>query len=224
MQQDLNEWLERAIDLGFSEGPERPPSADASPRPLTEAAAPPSLLTIRETLGDCQRCGLCEGRQHIVFGEGETAADLMIIGEGPGANEDRQGRPFVGAAGELLTAMIEKGLGVPRSGVYITNVVKCRPPKNRDPLPEEVAACAPFLRDQIRAVAPRAILILGAVALRSLVPGPGGIRKRRGHWVEIDGIPALPTYHPSYLLRQPEEKRAAWQDLKALIQRLGWQR
>jgi len=215
MSNPWKEWIERAQDLGFTEAP-----VFTSPRPHT--GPPSSLAEIRADLGDCQRCGLCAERQNVVFGDGPPTADLMIIGEGPGAQEDRQGLPFVGAAGELLTAMIEKGLQRPRGEVYITNVVKCRPPNNRDPKPEEVAACAPFLEAQIRAVQPRALLIMGAVALRTLVPGPGGIRKRRGTWVEVLGIPALPTYHPSYLLRQPEEKRDAWKDLQALIAHMGW--
>lgn len=217
MPNPWKEWIERAQDLGFTEAPTLKPTGAGG-------ALAPTLTSVRSDLGDCQRCGLCEGRQNIVFGEGSPEAELMIIGEGPGAHEDRQGRPFVGAAGDLLTAMVEKGLGVPREAVYITNVVKCRPPKNRDPHPDEVAACSPFLEAQIRAIQPRALLLMGAVALRCLVPGPGGIRKRRGQWVEVLGIPALPTYHPSYLLRQPEEKRAAWQDLQALIVHMGWSR
>ena len=215
MSNPWKEWIERAQDLGFTEAPILAPQK-APPQPRS------TLADVRADLGDCQRCGLCSERQNLVFGDGPATADLMIIGEGPSPHDDQQGLPFVGAAGELLTAMIEKGLQRPRSEVYITNVVKCHAPNNRDPKPEEVAACAPFLESQIRAVQPRALLVMGAVALQALAPEPGDIRQRRGTWLEVLGIPTLPTHHPNYLLKQPDKKREAWKDLQALITHMGW--
>jgi DNA polymerase len=180
-----------------------------------------SLETVREQLGECTRCGLCEGRSTIVFGDGNPDADLMFIGEGPGEQEDRQGLPFVGRAGELLTQMIEKGIGVPRSDVYICNIVKCRPPRNRTPLPPEVSACRPFLDGQIRAVAPKVIVTLGKPAASLLLDREIAITRLRGTWQDYQGIPLMPTLHPAYVLRQytPENRRAVWQDLQAALER-----
>jgi DNA polymerase len=193
--------------------------------PISGAAldfgASPTLESVRETLGDCRRCGLSQGRTQIVFGDGHPDADLMFIGEGPGAEEDRRGLPFVGRAGELLTAMIEKGLGIPRSEVYICNVVKCRPPENRTPLPDEVRSCSPFLDAQIAAVKPKAIVALGKPAASRLLGREVAITRIRGTWQEYRGIPVMPTLHPAYLLRQytPGNRRAVWQDLKAALER-----
>lgn len=180
--------------------------------PLDPALA---LRRIQDDLGDCRRCGLCHGRRNIVFGVGDPSADLVVVGEGPGEQEDRQGEPFVGPAGEMLDRMLAHVLGLQRSEVYICNVVKCRPPQNRNPEPDEVAACMPFLERQIEAVAPKMILVLGAVAFRSLFAGQGGILANRGKWRTWRNIPALPTFHPAYLLRKPEDKRLAFEDLKA---------
>ncbi len=181
----------------------------------------PSLETVRAELGDCRRCSLCEGRRTIVFGDGHPDADLLFIGEGPGEQEDRQGLPFVGRAGELLTQMIEKGIGIPRSKVYICNIVKCRPPQNRNPLPPEVSACRPFLDGQIRAVAPKVIVTLGKPAASLLLGRDIAITRVRGTWHEYQGIPLMPTLHPAYVLRQytPENRRAVWEDLKAAYDR-----
>lgn len=181
----------------------------------------PTLEAVEAHLGDCTRCGLCEGRSRIVFGVGDPNADLLFIGEGPGAEEDKRGEPFVGRAGELLTSMIEKGLGIPRSSVYICNIVKCRPPRNRTPLPPEVAACRPFLDGQIRAVAPRVIVTLGKPAASLLLDREIAITRLRGTWHEYQGIPLMPTLHPAYLLRQytPANRRAVWEDLKAAHER-----
>ena len=201
---------------------------DSAPEPAGDAsnALPwtdhrPSLEEVRTHLGDCTRCELCRGRSTIVFGDGNPEADLMFIGEGPGEQEDRTGLPFVGRAGELLTQMIEKGIGIPRSEVYICNIVKCRPPQNRNPLPPEVSACRPFLDGQIRAVAPRVIVTLGKPAASLLLDREVAITRLRGVWQEYQGIPLMPTLHPAYVLRQytPENRRAVWQDLMAAFER-----
>jgi len=180
-----------------------------------------SLEEVRRELGECTRCPLCEGRNRIVFGDGNPKAALMFIGEGPGEEEDRRGLPFVGRAGELLTRMIERGLQIPRSEVYICNIVKCRPPRNRTPRPEEVATCKPFLDGQIEAVQPRAIVALGRPAASLLLGRDVPITKVRGIWHEYRGIPLMPTFHPAYLLRQytTENRQAVWEDLKAALAR-----
>jgi len=190
-------------------------------RPVTVATGRAGLESLRETLGDCQRCGLARGRTHLVFGDGNPDADLMFIGEAPGETEDLRGLPFVGRAGELLTQMIEKGLGIPRSEVYICNIVKCRPPQNRVPLPPEVAACRPFLEGQIDAVRPKVIITLGKPAAGLLLGREVAITRLRGTWQEYRGIPLMPTLHPAYLLRQytPENRRNVWEDLKAALAR-----
>ena len=167
----------------------------------------------------CEKCGLCRGRMNVVPGEGDPTADLMFIGEGPGAEEDRQGRPFVGRSGELLTKMIH-AIGLERSEVYICNVVKCRPPNNRQPTPEEMAACLPHLRGQAALVRPRVILLLGATAVAAVLGPDERITRCRGRWFERKGTHIIATYHPSALLRDPSKKRAAWEDLQSLRQRL----
>ena len=206
------------------------PASDSSELPTESAAtiaevAPPqwpehpTLEQVRVQLGECTRCPLCTGRQNIVFGSGNPNADLMFIGEGPGQQEDEQGLPFVGRAGELLTSMIEKGLGIARSEVYICNIVKCRPPKNRNPLPVEVAACQPFLDGQIDAVRPKVIVSLGKPAASLLLGRDVAITRMRGSWQSYRGIPLMPTLHPAFILRQytPENRRLVWEDLKAAL-------
>jgi uracil-DNA glycosylase len=180
-----------------------------------------TLEQVREAIGDCRRCRLCEGRTRIVFGDGNPRAELMFVGEGPGAEEDRRGLPFVGRAGELLTAMIEKGLGIPRRDVYICNVVKCRPPQNRTPLADEAATCGAFLDGQIAAVRPRVIVALGKPATSLLLGREVAITRIRGTWQDYRGIPVMPTLHPAFVLRQytPENRRAVWDDLKAALAR-----
>jgi DNA polymerase len=173
---------------------------------------------VREALGACTRCGLARTRTHLVFGVGDPQADLLILGEAPGFHEDQRGEPFVGEAGQMLDRMLLGVLGLERSEVYICNVVKCRPPDNRDPAPEEIAACSPFLRRQILAVRPKVILIVGRVAMEALL-GLTGIKRHRGQWQSWEGIPVLPTFHPAYLLRQADDKRLAFEDLKALSRR-----
>jgi uracil-DNA glycosylase family 4 len=183
-----------------------------------------SLALIREDIGDCQRCRLSQGRKNIVFGVGNQQAKLVFVGEGPGADEDEQGIPFVGRAGQLLTQMIEntaakEGIPILRADVYICNVVKCRPPENRTPLPDEMETCGQFLSRQLNAIQPKAICVLGATAMKALLGVKEGITRLRGQWHRWNGIPVMITYHPSYLLRQvsPQAKRDAWQDLKAVL-------
>jgi len=200
-----------------------PPRAAPAPRPASPEAIVwserPTLDEVRQALGDCTRCGLAEGRNQIVFGDGNPDADLMFVGEGPGQEEDRRGLPFVGKAGELLTQMIEKGLGITRSDVYICNIVKCRPPNNRTPLAPEVTTCRPFLDGQIAAVKPKVIVALGKPATSLLLDREVAITRIRGSWFEYRGIPLMPTLHPAYILRQytPENRRHVWEDLKAAL-------
>ena len=179
-----------------------------------------TLDAVRSELGDCQRCGLCRGRRNIVFGVGSETADLMVIGEGPGANEDRVGEPFVGKAGQMLDRMLANVLGLERSQVYIANVVKCRPPGNRNPEAEEVARCRPFLLAQMRVIQPKIVLVLGSVASRAVFGTSAGITRLRGSWRDLEypggRARAMPTFHPAYLLRQPGEKRKTFEDLKAV--------
>jgi len=182
----------------------------------------PTLDQIRRELGDCRRCKLCDGRKNIVFGSGNPRAELVFVGEGPGADEDAQGVPFVGAAGQLLTKMIE-AMGFHRDDVYICNVVKCRPPGNRNPEPDEVTACEPFLRSQLKAVQPKAIVALGKFAAQTLLRDTTPITKMRGNWREYEGVKLMPTFHPAYLLRQPAEKKKAWEDLQQVMKFFGKQ-
>jgi DNA polymerase len=177
-----------------------------------------TLDEVRRELGDCRRCKLCEGRKQIVFGVGNPKAELVFVGEGPGADEDEQGIPFVGKAGQLLTKMIE-AMGFARDDVYICNVVKCRPPGNRNPEPEEIQACEPFLRAQLGAIQPKAIVALGKFAAQTLLRDMTPISKLRGRWREYCGIPLMPTFHPAYLLRNPAEKRSAWADLQLVMKK-----
>ena len=201
-----------------------PRTASPASERLTLAAWPEARTTleaVRETLGECTRCPLHEGRRTIVFGHGNPDAELMFIGEGPGEQEDRQGLPFVGRAGELLTRMIERGLGIPRVEVYICNIVKCRPPGNRNPLPPEVEACRPFLDGQIQAVRPKVIVTLGKPASSLLLGRDVSITRVRGTWHHYGDVPVMPTFHPAYILRQYTEsnRRLVWQDLQAALAR-----
>ncbi len=194
--------------------------ASVAPLPGVVAGERPTLDQIRRELGDCQRCKLCSGRKNIVFGTGNPRAELCFVGEGPGENEDLQGVPFVGAAGQLLTKMIE-AMGYSRDDVYICNVVKCRPPGNRNPEPDEVEACEPFLRAQLAAVQPKAIVALGKFAAQTLLRDSTPITRMRGQWREYQGIQLMPTFHPAYLLRNPAEKRKAWEDLQQVMKLFG---
>lgn len=180
----------------------------------------PTLDAIRTEMGDCRRCKLWKGRKNLVFGEGNPNASLMFVGEGPGADEDAQGRPFVGRAGQLLTRIIE-AINMRRQDVYIANIVKSRPPNNRVPEPDEVVACLPFLKKQIEAIRPQIIVTLGAVATNNLLSGTLSITKARGEFRQLGGVLVMPTFHPSYLLRNPAAKREVWEDMKKVRDRLG---
>jgi DNA polymerase len=179
-----------------------------------------TLLKIREDLGECTRCKLHTTRNKIVFGDGSAQAQLVFVGEGPGADEDAQGLPFVGRAGKLLTQMIE-AMGLQRRDVYICNVVKCRPPGNRQPEPDEVAECSPFLYRQLDAIKPKVIVCLGATAFQTLLQTNRSISHYRGQWLDYRGYKMLPTYHPAYLLRNPAAKSDVWKDLQKVMAELG---
>jgi DNA polymerase len=180
------------------------------------------LEEIAQTVSVCTQCRLCDGRTITVPGEGAAQADLMFIGEGPGYHEDQQGRPFVGRSGDLLTKMI-KAMGWERDEVFIGNVVKCRPPDNRKPLPDEMETCLPYLRQQIETIQPKVIVCLGKTALEGLFSTAEkiGITKLRGTWHHYGDIPVMPTFHPAYLLRSPGKKRDVWEDLQAVMEKMG---
>ena len=179
-----------------------------------------TLLKIREDLGECTRCKLHKTRNKIVFGDGSAKAQLVFVGEGPGADEDAQGLPFVGRAGKLLTQMIE-AMGLQRGDVYICNVVKCRPPGNRQPEKDEVDACSPYLFRQLDALQPKAIVCLGATAAQTLLQTNRSISQFRGQWLDFRGFKMMPTYHPAYLLRNPAAKSDVWKDLQKVMAELG---
>ena len=211
-----------------------PPPVQAAPPPPPPAAAPAaakvapaaekisvsSLEDIMRALDNCQRCRLCTNRHNIVFGEGNPHAGLMFIGEGPGYDEDMQGRPFVGKAGQLLDKMIA-AMQFTRDEVYIANIVKCRPDGNRNPMPDEIARCIPFLHKQIEIIRPDVIVCLGATAAKALLNTENGISRLRGKWCSYQNIPVMPTFHPAFLLRQESAKRDAWEDLKLVMKRFG---
>lgn len=232
----VTEWVAYLKDIGVrdlrmsagSGGSPRPgASREAKPDPSPAKKAAPTaargkrLQEIRDELGECTRCKLHEQRTHVVFGVGNPDARLMFIGEGPGAEEDARGEPFVGRAGKKLDEMIS-AIGLERSEVYITNIVKCRPPKNRDPERDEIETCSPFLWRQIEAIRPNVIVTLGAPAARTLLETRIGITKLRGQWHEFRGVPVMPTYHPAYLLRvyTKENRRKVFDDLKAARARM----
>ncbi|MDD3117584.1 MAG: uracil-DNA glycosylase [Victivallales bacterium] len=196
-----------------------PAAVPASPPAVTADPAAMNLEELAAAAQHCTACRLHAERHHVVFGEGAPDAELMFIGEGPGFDEDRIGRPFVGKAGQLLDKMIA-AMQFTREEVFIANIVKCRPPGNRNPQPDEAAACLPFLQRQIELIRPRVIVLLGAVPLEHLLH-QRGIRRLRGQWQEYHGIPVMPTYHPAYLLRFPEGKREAWDDLQRVMKVFG---
>ena len=212
------------LDVPLSILTPAPPAAPAAELPIPVAAVlaggAAGLSSIRADIGDCRRCKLCQTRTSIVFGEGSPTARLMFVGEGPGRDEDLQGRPFVGEAGKLLDRMIV-AMGLARNQVFIANIVKCRPPRNRDPEPDEVAACGPFLKAQIAAIGPTALVALGRYAAQTLLQDTTPISRMRGTWQTYAGIALMPTFHPAYLLRNPADKRLVWQDLQDVMKRLG---
>ena len=180
-----------------------------------------SLETLRAHIGDCQRCKLAPGRTNLVFGVGSPNAELMFVGEGPGHDEDLQGEPFVGRAGQLLTEIITKGMKLRRQDVYIANVVKCRPPGNRNPEPDEIGSCMPFLIRQIELVRPQVIVALGTFAAQTLLGVRTPITRLRGVWHDYRGVKVMPTFHPAYLLRNPADKKLVWADIKSVMAELG---
>jgi uracil-DNA glycosylase family 4 len=196
--------------------PARPDAGTPMPRKLPVV----SLESVREEIGECTRCKLHKGRTNLVFGVGNPKARLMFVGEAPGEDEDKKGEPFVGKAGQLLTKMIE-AMGLGREDVYICNTVKCRPPNNRNPEPDELASCEPFLKGQLAAVQPEAIVTLGKFAAQALLRDETPISRMRGNWREYQGIPVMPTFHPAYLLRSPQEKGKVWDDLQQVMKKLG---
>jgi DNA polymerase len=220
-----------------------PPVVQAAAAAVARAAAPPSapppapddddasgrstgakgLALVREDLGDCRRCKLAPLRTNLVFGVGNPNAHLVFVGEAPGADEDAQGEPFVGKAGQLLTKMIE-AMGYARQDVYICNILKCRPPGNRNPEPDEIEKCEPFLKAQLSALRPRMIVALGKFAAQCLLRDDSPISRLRGNFRSYEGIQLMPTFHPAYLLRDPSKKKEAWSDLKAVnaaLKRMG---
>ncbi len=219
----------RAIAAESPTAAESPAIAPSAPTSIELFSAYPGLEktadlgALREFIGDCQRCKLAPTRINLVFGVGNPSAELMFVGEGPGAEEDARGEPFVGRAGQLLTDIIERGMGLSRAEVYICNVVKCRPPENRNPESDEVSACEPFLIRQIDLVRPRVIVGLGTFAVQALLKVKTPISRLRGTWSQVRGIRMMPTFHPAYLLRNPAEKRTVWADIQEVMKVLGRQ-
>ncbi len=225
---ELRKYLEFYRDLGVKEIYKSPSAAAAVAKdPVVLPPLAPdgdTLLKIISDIGDCRRCVLSEKRAKIVFGSGNEQAKLVFVGEGPGADEDASGLPFVGRAGQLLTQMIEntaakEGIPIRRPDVYICNVVKCRPPENRTPLPEEMEICGQFLFRQLMTIRPKAICALGSTAAKALLATKDGVTRLRGSWHKWRDIPVIVTYHPSYLLRPYNQnaKREAWEDLKKVL-------
>jgi len=225
--EQLREYLTFYRDLGVKEVYRRQAPLDMKIKAEIPPLAPldDSLAKIRADIGDnCRRCSLCAQRNKIVFGSGDEQARLVFVGEGPGADEDAQGLPFVGRAGQLLTQMIDntaskEGIPIRRENVYICNVVKCRPPENRTPLPDEMEICGEFLFRQLMAIKPKAICALGSTAAKALLATKDGVTRLRGNWHKWRDIPVMVTYHPSYLLRPYNQnaKKEAWEDLKKVL-------
>jgi uracil-DNA glycosylase len=213
--------LGKPLSYLFRENPGAPaPHATERALPAGEPAGEPlDLETVRTELGDCRRCPLGALRRRLVFGEGNPRAELLFVGEAPGADEDAQGRPFVGRAGELLTRIIA-AMELKREEVYICNILKCRPPGNRNPEPGEIAACEPFLIRQIEAIRPRVLCALGSFAAHTLLKSEAPISVLRGRFHAYRGIPVMPTYHPAYLLRNPGAKKQVWEDVRMIMKAL----
>jgi uracil-DNA glycosylase len=191
--------------------------SDDRPMDFPAAATSPlqDLESVRAEIGDCQRCKLAPKRTNIVFGSGNPSAELVFVGEAPGYDEDQQGLPFVGRAGQLLTKIIES-INLKREDVYICNVLKCRPPENRNPEPDEVAACNPFLKKQLAAIRPKIVCCLGTFAAQTVMQTAAPISRLRGKFFDLDGMRVIATFHPAYLLRSPEKKREVWEDMKQI--------
>ena len=242
----LRAWVEYERELGVVGYPAAPaapsgavPGTAASPVPApapSRVAAPTldlfaepgvaqagTLEELRAAIGDCQRCKLARHRTHLVFGVGNPHARLVFVGEGPGHDEDLQGEPFVGRAGQLLTEIITKGMKLRREDVYICNVIKCRPPDNRNPEPDEVASCEPFLMRQLQLIRPEVVVALGKFAAQTLLRTKAPITQLRGRWFDYQGVKLMPTFHPAYLLRNPADKRLVWEDIRKVMGALGLQ-
>jgi DNA polymerase len=218
---DLKTYLEYLKVIGIEALPfSETKVADQFPNTSLPSSFLETLEEIRRELGECHRCKLHRTRRTLVFGEGNEKAKLMFVGEGPGYDEDAQGRPFVGKAGQLLTKIIQS-IHLQREEVYITNIIKCRPPQNRNPEPDEIECCNPFLLKQINAIQPQIICALGTFAAQSLLKTDTKITALRGRFYELKGIKVIPTYHPAYLLRNPERKREVWQDMKMISEMLN---
>lgn len=212
MIRDLESYLEYLKAMGISSL-----TSSESKSGNTARAGALTLEEVRGEIGDCKRCKLHRARKTIVFGEGNEKARLMFIGEGPGYDEDVQGRPFVGRAGQLLTKIIQS-INLLREEVYITNIVKCRPPQNRNPEPDEIESCNPFLMNQITAIQPKIICALGTFSAQTLLKTDTKITALRGKFYDLEGIKVIPTYHPAFLLRNPERKREVWEDMKRIAE------
>lgn len=236
LTRDLQEYLAYQKELGITElhvgsrpVPEAPAAKPTPPPPPSPPPPPPdpkphevehALREIAARVAACRQCHLCADRTNTVPGQGPPRPEIMFVGEGPGADEDKQGLAFVGRAGQLLTSMIE-AMGFTRDEVFIANVVKCRPPGNRNPTEDEMAACLPYLREQISWLRPKVIVALGATAVKGLVETRTGITKLRGTWLSFEGIDLMPTFHPAYLLRDGSQKKFVWADLQAVLRRIG---
>jgi uracil-DNA glycosylase len=209
-----------SVEAGDSQGCalSRLPFADRlDDSPIPGGHRPPlqDLQAVRDELGDCQRCKLAPKRTNLVFGSGNPNAELVFVGEAPGYDEDQQGLPFVGRAGQLLTKIIES-INLKREDVYICNVLKCRPPENRNPEPDEVASCNPFMKKQLAAIRPKIVCCLGTFAAQTVLQTPAPISRLRGKFFDLDGMRVIATFHPAYLLRSPEKKREVWEDMKQI--------
>jgi uracil-DNA glycosylase family 4 len=213
--------IDQSVELALQPATKTTPAESQAPITLPPVLSdkPSALKLIREDIGDCTRCRLHKGRTNLVFGVGNVNADLMFVGEGPGADEDAQGEPFVGRAGQLLNNMIS-AMGIKREDVYIANVVKCRPPSNRTPEKDECDTCSPFLMRQIDIIKPKVIVALGAVAAKNLLAVNDSMANLRGRWYDFRDSKLLVTYHPAYLLRDPRQKKEAWKDLQMVMKYL----
>jgi DNA polymerase len=215
--EDLQQWgFETVIPLLVEEASLR---ITETQRPFSAEDGQKTLAALEDNLNGCSRCSLCQQRNNIVFGAGHPQARVVLVGEAPGREEDLQGYPFVGEAGKLLEKIL-LAMNLSRETVYICNVIKCRPPGNRDPHPDEIVACEPFLKQQLAAIKPEIIITLGRFAAQTLLKTTTPVGKLRGRWYEYEGIALMPTFHPAYLLRNPSGKRPVWEDMKQVMQRL----
>lgn len=212
----VKSYVEDQVEMGFSEAPASKQSGANGESDSASSALYESMEDIRNAVESCQLCPLCETRSNVVFGDGSEDAKLVFVGEAPGSDEDRQGKPFVGRSGQKLTQIIE-AMGLSRSDVYITNVLKCRPPGNRNPMPDEIRACEPYLIAQLQLIEPRVICALGTFAAQTLLRSDRRISRLRGQFHVYQGIKLMPTYHPAYILRNPKFKRDVWNDVQMVM-------